>query len=230
MAKRVIFVAFSYLLFGCGHSPSSRSQGSSVDCGEPPQGVIRFALLSGADRAMSFEWSGAGYRRVGSEPTGGALIQKFPEGSVYKWNHWGKNVAAIRRDISEAEELISPYAWTHDSGFLVAGLVAKGNDDAPRTMAILRAEDQRITSTIEMEQPIFSVAWSPNSDAIVILTAAETYERKRVREKLASSIGHPIPYSEITLSILGRDGKVVCSITPATDLDYGIGYVRWDAQ
>lgn len=202
----------------------------TVSCAQPPSGAIRFAVLSSADQATVFEWKGSTYRQVGTEPTGPTLVDKFPDGAIYKWNYWGRDVAGVHRKLTGKGELSTPYAMKRDGTLLAAGLQLEGEYSSAPRVALVRPHDGGLQSIIEMARPVLSLAWSPTSDQLVVVTATERYGNSTARERFSSAIGHPIPYSDIALSIVALDGSVVCSIDPASNLDYGNGYVRWDAS
>lgn len=212
----------------CASSGGRMDTSGTASCAQPPSGVIRFALLSGADQAAIYEWKGGTYRRVRVQPTGPTLIGSFPDGSIYKWNYWGPDVASMNRELPGKGELSTPYAINRDGALLAAGLQLAGEYASAPRVALVRLGDGSLQSIIDMGRSVLSLAWSPTSDQLVVVTATERYGSRSGRERFSSAIGHPIPYSDITLSIVAVDGSVVCSISPAANVDYGNGYVRWD--
>ncbi len=233
MSVRFFLTAMVTLLVSVAanaQQPKSAGEPKQVDCARPPSGTIRFTLTGGGDEAALYEWAGSSFRRVGVSPAGKDLLSGFKPGSFYEWNYWGADVGDISRRAADSDTILStPYAVSRDGNWFVAGVVSTDDRNAaPSRLVVLRRDSSVIVRTLERSDSIDAVAWSPDSDAIVVLSRAERYVKKTLRQRFAAAIGHPIPYAQITVSVLGRDGTLRCSIVPSENLPYGVGYVRWD--
>lgn len=220
-------------LAACTHPADFLQEKGSADCSDAPSGVIRFALLSDDNVAVRYEWSGTSYRKVGSEAIGKEIVGQFADGSIYKWNYWGEDVRKISRDAAGPGTILSaPYAMSRDRSLLAATVFPTRDsfDPAQRIVLIRVADSIAAAEIIKLDGSVDSLAWSPKGDALVVLSGREKYVRRTLRERISSAMGHPIPYADISLTTFGVDGKKRCSITPARELGYGRGYVRWDDQ
>ena len=235
MSVRVFFAAIVALLVSAAANAQRTKpvdEPKEVACASPPSGVIRFTLTGGADEASQYVWTGSSFRRVGFVPVGKDLISRFKPGSFYQWNYWGSDVADISRSAAGSNTMLgTPYAGSGDGNWFVAGALTTGaRDVAPMRLVLLRRDSQAVVRILERNDSVAAVAWSPDSDALVVLSRAERYGKKTLRQWFAAAIGHPIPFAKITLSVFGRDGSLRCSIVPSENLPYGDGYVRWDAN
>jgi hypothetical protein len=230
----ILSVAIIVAIFAaCTHPADFLQEKRSTDCSDAPNGVVRFALLSDDNVAIRYEWSGNSYRKVGTEPTGEDLIRQFADGSIYKWHYWGEDVRKISRDAAGPGTILSaPYAMNRDRSLLAATVFSTRDSFEPahRIVLIRVADSVAAAEIIDLDGSVDSLAWSPKGDALVVLSGREKYVRRTLRERISSAMGHPIPYADISLTTFGVDGKKRCSITPARELGYGRGYVRWDDQ
>ena len=212
------------LLGGC-FNPMDRAivkTFATVDCARTIDGVIRFKLRPYPDRDSTsrFEWSGAGYRLLGRDEMG-----------IERKRAWGPEVQYIQRDVlGPGTELVAPYALSPDGALLVAvvGMPGTYREYSPR-LAIVRLVDAKVLSSVELTGVIDALDWSPRGDAVVVLDRGNPLvDKETLMERYAKSIGHEIPYADMTLTIVSTDGKKICATTPANRLPYGHGSVRWD--
>jgi hypothetical protein len=238
--KAMRFVILLALTFGCtgawSAAPDNTRQAPQLrDCSMPPIGIIRFALRSDKNTVDVFEWSDRTIRKVKSEPLGDSVASQFPTSSTYKWKYWEISPAAIDRAAVSASSILStPYAMSSDGKTLVSGLQQNNGkvdferDSEPSSLVFLEVGSSKVLNTVDIGKSIHALSWNPTSSAVVVMTIDERYGKKTLRERSAASIGHPIPYSDITLTIIGRDGVSICSVAAAKSLPYGTGFVRWD--
>jgi hypothetical protein len=215
-----------------GGAETTMADAQLTNCPNPPTGVIRFALLSDKNTADLYEWSGRTYRMVGTAPLDKVFFDGFEASSTYKWNYWGADAPSINRSAAgSGSTLSSPYSVSKDGKWLAAGLLRLNEkNDPPLRFVFLEVDTSRVVHTVEIGKSIKAMSLNPQAQEVVVLSETEKYVRKSLRQRFASAIGHPIPYSDITLTVVGLDGSSHCSITPARSLPYGNGLVRRDSD
>jgi len=199
---------------------------SAFDCSQPPEGVIRFTLSSGRNDARLYEWHGKEFHQVGTTPIGKGMVVPYPKESYYNPTYWGADVQGIDRQAGGAESLLStPYAISPDRKTFVAGLGPEF--DFSERIAFLSMDTSKLVGKVDFHEAIDAVAWDPLSRAVVVLSHSERYGLNPLA-LLAATAGHPIPYANLTLSVVEPNGATRCTIHPARGLMHGGGYVRWD--
>jgi hypothetical protein len=193
-------------------------------------GVIRFAVRSDTTTAGIYEWSGTVTRELGREDVDQLFFSRFKTGSSHQSNLW--EFTNIDRTIAGPGTLLStPYSMDSEGKILAAGLERSGDDiNEPKEVVFLEVATLRIISRVDVGRSIVGLSWDPNSAAVVVMSRIEVYGKKSFRERLAAAIGHPIPYSDIFLDVIGVDGATRCSIAPVSSMPYGTGLVRWSSK
>ena len=211
-------------------SPGNHAQ--VIDCAYPPSAAIRFWLLAATRPTELYQWAGTEFRRVGTVPRDETFDQQFPEGSLYQWNRWGANAPGVSRSAAGPGTILTtPYSVSANGRWLAAGLQEQNKTSfRPSRLALIDLNTSTLARTIELGGTINSISWHPNAEELLIASDVERYGRRTLRERFASAIGHPIPYSDIKLFVVGLDGSVRCSVFAARNLAYASAIARWDAE
>jgi len=211
-------------------SPGNHAQ--VIDCAHPPSAVIRVWVLGGVPSAELYEWTGPEFRHVGTVPRDQTFDQQFPEGSIYHWDRWGANAPGISRSAAGPGTILTtPYSVSANGRWLAAGWQALHETSyRPSRLALIDLSTSTPIRTIQLGGTINSITWHPSAEELLIVSDVERYGRRTLRERFASAIGHPIPYSDIKLFVVGLDGSVRCSVFAARNLAYASAIARWDAE
>jgi hypothetical protein len=198
--------------------------------------VIRFSLLSDADIVEEYEWVDRTVRlqRKSRHPDK-QFFSQFMLGSTHKWNYWALEANKVDRNAVGTNSLLtSPYSMSRDGKMLVAGLqrqdhkIAFEEDITPQSIAFLEASTSKVLGIVDLGRSIDSVSWAPDSKSVAVIARSEKYGSKSVKDKLAASIGHPVPYENIKVYVIGIDGAFNCAVLAALSMPYGTGLIRWE--
>jgi len=233
----LIVMALSAQVAFSDSSRTTKGEPQLLDCPNTPNGVIRFALRSDKDTADLFEWTGRTIHKAASKPLDKEFFSQFKPGSTHVWEYWEFGPTMIGRNLVSASSILTtPYSLSGDGKLLVAGLQRQSgkidfeHDVEPQSIVLLDVATSKVLSIVDMHQSIDALSWSPDSPLIAILSNVERYGKTTPRERLSAFSGHPIPYDDITITVIGLDGILRCSLMAAQSLPYGKGLIRWDAN
>jgi len=124
-------------------------------------------------------------------------------------------------------ELLGFPAGTSPNGqYWAAALIQKKGDTSPKKVVVADGRSyERMTSA-----PGFAVsalAWSPDSERLALVE--DTYEHK-VKSFRDFVSPHPVPYSDVLLTVYRRSGQLVCQSMLSRDARYAIVGIEWSRR
>jgi hypothetical protein len=158
---------------------------------------------------------------------------KFPAGSRYGDQVAGGPLAELPSGLlGDKARLGSPYAVSPTNRQLVATVYPTTGEliySPSRQLAIVDTETKRVLQTLERQNDVIAVSWSPIGDQFAMVERHERYGDESIRDWFSSKIGHPIPYNDLSLAVLSSLGQELCVQRLAREVPYGAGSVSWKA-
>jgi hypothetical protein len=116
------------------------------------------------------------------------------------------------------------YSWSPDGNRLA--FAAQEPLDQRHTLFVVDARKRRVITKKELAENIESLAWSPDSRSVAVLTGSSRLGVGPIESLLAAS-GHGVPYVTFTLRLVSAPSGESLALPVIDDVKYGTGIVAW---
>lgn len=217
MRVQLTILACCYSVAGCW-APSPDFKIASADSLREVKGSLSVTLSDGKSRYEATLVSG----RVEG--------QKVSPGPAYELVRDETKQKRYSVPDKSGFRLRPPFALSPDGKFLASAIVSqKGDPYAPaESLGIFEYPTGNLRGVFKSadSRVLESIAWSPTSDMIVVLTATSK-SGKSPGDILSAVTGHPVSYVSFYLQIVSLNGKSLAETKLASDLQSGFGHVSW---
>jgi hypothetical protein len=116
------------------------------------------------------------------------------------------------------------YSWSPDGNRLA--FAAQAPLAQRHTLVVADAVKRQVIMKKELTERIESLAWSPDSRAVAVLTGSSRLGVGPIESYLAAC-GHGVPYVTFTLRLLSVPSGETLALPVIDDVKYGTGIVAW---
>jgi hypothetical protein len=224
---RLALAAFAMSIAGCASSPAIDDLRPGVaDCATATGLGGLDVYLKQSWRAERFSFSDKGFTR--SALSDDAWLKRASSNSANQNSLQSLQDAFPRLParLPSGELLGFPAGTSPDGQRWAAALIHKKGDTSPKEIVVADGRSyERMTSA-----PGFAVsalAWSPDSERLALIEDTYKHDVKSFRDFVSP---HPVPYSDVLLSVYRRTGQLVCQSMLSRDARYAIASIEWSRK
>lgn len=224
---RLAPIAFAMAISGCASSPAMDDLRPGVaDCATASGLGGLDVYLKQSWRAERFSFGDKGYIRVALNDD--AWLKRVSRNSANQNSLQSVQDAfpSLPARVPSGELLGFPVGSSPNGQYWAAALIQKKGDTSPKLVVVADGRSfERMASAPGFA--ISALAWSPDSERLALVE--DTYEHK-VKSFRDFVSPHPVPYSDVLLTVYRRSGHLVCQSMLSRDARYAIVGIEWSRK